>query len=32
MSIIMAIDKVQYWLDIVSNDLDTAEYLFKGGR
>lgn len=28
----MAIDKVAYWLDIASNDLDTAEYLFKGGR
>lgn len=28
----MAIDKVAYWLDIATNDLDTAEYLFKGGR
>ena len=25
-------DRVQYWLDIVKDDLDTAEYLFKGGR
>ena len=28
----MAIDKVNYWLDIVNDDLDTAEYLFRGGR
>lgn len=28
----MAIDKVKYWLDIVSEDMDTAEYLFNGGR
>ena len=28
----MAKDKVQYWLDIVTDDLDTAEYLFKGGK
>ena len=25
-------EKVQYWLKIVESDLDTAEYLFKGGR
>ena len=28
----MATDNVKYWLDLVTNDLDTAEYLFKGGR
>ena len=25
-------ERVKYWLDIVRNDLDTAEYLYKGGR
>lgn len=25
-------ERVRYWLDIVDNDMDTAEYLFKGGR
>jgi HEPN domain-containing protein len=25
-------ERVKYWLDIVDNDLDTAEYLFRGGR
>lgn len=28
----MESDKVRYWLDIATNDLDTAEYLFQGGR
>lgn len=28
----MPIDKVAYWLDIAAEDLDTAEYLFQGGR
>ena len=25
-------ERVKYWLDIVDNDLDTAEYLYRGGR
>ena len=25
-------ERVKYWLDIVAEDLDTAEYLFAGGR
>ena len=25
-------ERVKYWLDIVAQDLDTAEYLFAGGR
>ena len=25
-------ERVKYWLDIVADDLDTAEYLFTGGR
>lgn len=25
-------ERVKYWLDIVADDLDTAEYLFAGGR
>ncbi len=25
-------ERVKYWLDIAAGDLDTAEYLFKGGR
>lgn len=25
-------DRVKYWLNIVDSDLDTAEYLFHGGR
>lgn len=25
-------ERVRYWLEIVNDDLDTAEYLFKGGR
>lgn len=25
-------ERVKYWLDIADGDLDTAEYLFKGGR
>ena len=25
-------ERVRYWLEIVDDDLDTAEYLFKGGR
>ena len=24
-------ERVKYWLDIVADDLDTAEYLFTGG-
>ena len=25
-------ERIKYWLDIAAGDLDTAEYLFKGGR
>lgn len=25
-------ERVSYWLDIVNEDLDTAEFLFSGGR
>ena len=25
-------ERVKYWLDILADDLDTAEYLFAGGR
>lgn len=25
-------ERVKYWLDIVADDLDTAEYLYAGGR
>lgn len=25
-------ERVKYWLDIVAEDLDTAEYLYAGGR
>ena len=25
-------ERVKYWLNIVDDDLDTAEYLFQGGR
>ena len=28
----MAVDKVAYWLDIATYDVDTAETLYNGGR